>query len=194
VVVHPTLRIVLHNGASLATARIGKGIDLNGYRQYADLGRQRDNCMGNLERCPHGLTISFDVNPRVLSNNQHFISSGPYAIFYRNGRLHAEFRTPTKTWTTSASGIDRNQWQHVEVTWHEDRGLQMYINDQQVASTNNYQSHSPQDISDYKVYIGKPGGGRDGTYANGKIDEVEFWYAPRDVLGAFGVLADPAGE
>ena len=63
------------------------------------------------------------------------------------------------------------------------------MDDQKVADTKEFVAHAEKDFSDPEVYIGKAGGRREGVYANGMFDELEFWFAPRDVLTAFDVLS-----
>jgi len=72
----------------------------------------------------------------------------------------------------------------LEVSWDEQKGLQLYVNKELVASTADYAVHpQPTRIDDYTIYLGRPNDDRtDGSYADAKIDELEFWYANRDLL------------
>jgi hypothetical protein len=72
----------------------------------------------------------------------------------------------------------------LEVSWDEQKGLQLYVNKEKVASTTDYTVlTAPPRVTDHIVYLGRPNedetGGR---YADAKIDELEFWYANRDLL------------
>ena len=186
---HPSLDLRLFNGATLVEGRVGNGVRLNGLRQYVSLGDHPDSCMGNLSACPHGISIGFDILPKLLMDSQHFLSTGPYALFYLDDRLHAEFSTPTKTWRTSTDGLKTNSWQRVEVSWQEDRGLQLLINGEKVSETLEYVAHAPRESGGSEVFLGKAGGRREGVYANAVFDEIQFWFAHLDVLKAFEIVS-----
>jgi len=53
------------------------------------------------------------MNPSQLAENQYFISSAPVNVYYQNGRLAAEVRTPKNVWRTYTSNLDRNTWYQV---------------------------------------------------------------------------------
>ena len=184
-IMHPKLNIYLNNGASLVSAKYGKALNLDGRGQYADMDDQSGTCMGNLERCNHGLMTSFYVYPRELRDNTYLLSSGPYSIFQRNGKTVVEFKTRTKTWTVASDAVKKNQWQHVEVSWHPERGLELYVNKTRVAYTQKPTTHAARPVaSDYKIYIGRTSDMRGKNYANAMIDEVEFWNSPREFIVA----------
>ena len=84
--------------------------------------------------------------------------------------------------------LELNRWQKVDISWHETRGLHIYIDDERVADVTHYVAHAEKYFGDDEVYIGKASGHREGVYANGIFDELEFWFAALDVLKAFDVL------
>ena len=57
--------------------------------------------MGDLDECKNGLTYTFHVNARELDDYTYLVAGGPYSVYYRNGRLHAEMATKDKKWTVS---------------------------------------------------------------------------------------------
>ena len=108
-VIHPTLKdITLVNGAILQPAVQGNGADFAGDGPYMTLGEFPNQCISQLEHCNHGLTLTMHVNPReFLPGRDTFImSTQTYDIFYRDGRLVAEFRTPTREWTVSSDRVN----------------------------------------------------------------------------------------
>lgn len=86
-VFHPDHVMTLHNGARLVPGRVGNGALLQGSGQFLALGDQRASCLGNLEICKNGLTIGFFLNPVELTSDSYLISSGSYAVFFRNGKV-----------------------------------------------------------------------------------------------------------
>lgn len=86
-VFHPDYVLTLHNGARLVPGRVGNGALLQGSAQFLELGDQRSSCLGNLEICMNGLTIGFFLNPVQLIDDSYLISSGSYAVFFRNGKV-----------------------------------------------------------------------------------------------------------
>lgn len=95
-----------------------------------------------------------------------------------------KFTSGTKTWEVETNRIRLNDWQKLEVSWDEQKGLQLYVNKEKVASTTQFTVlPRPPRVTDYTVYLGRPNEDtRDGTYANAKIDELEFWFANRDLI------------
>jgi len=87
VIVHPEFDVVTHNGVVLVPGKVGNGASLAGGGEYITLGDQRDICMGNLSLCNHGITVSFYVLPRRLLHNGYLLSSGPYSVYSKDGRV-----------------------------------------------------------------------------------------------------------
>lgn len=56
-----------------------------------------------------------------------------YIFLYRGQKLHASAETSTKRWETSASSLEAGKWYFVEVSFHPERGLGLYINNELVA-------------------------------------------------------------
>lgn len=79
----------MYNGAALTPGKIGNGVNLGGNGEYVAFGDQRGSCMGNLELCHRGLTISMYLNPRTLPDNGYILSSGPYSIYSKDGKVSA---------------------------------------------------------------------------------------------------------
>lgn len=89
----------------------------------------------------------------------------------------------------STDRVSVDKWQKVELAWDVERGLQMYVDGQQVANAPTPTIHLPLRITDRIVYIGRPTSDNlNGRYANAKVDELDFWYAGRNRLIALGLL------
>lgn len=179
----------MQNEARLIPGWAGNAIEFQGLGEHVTMGDQSNTCFGNLEKCNNGLTVILYLKFKEMIENGYVMSTGPYSIYYRNGKTHATFSTPTKTWTVSTDKIKPNQWQRVALSWDDTKGLSMYIDKKQVAATTEFRSHSEKRITDYNVYLGRPNNDiTNGVYANVDIDEMEVWYANRDHLLSFGLL------
>ena len=55
----------LYNGAFLTSGFGTKYIQLDGVDDYMDLGDNSNNCLGNLELCPTGLTLSIWIRSQA---------------------------------------------------------------------------------------------------------------------------------
>jgi hypothetical protein len=131
------------------------------------------------------------MHPKEFVEDGYFMSSGPYQIYYKNGRVHFKYSSSTRTWEVSTNQIDLNQWQKIDVSWDQERGLQVYKNDRLVGHTSYYEEHEPLHITDYNIYIGKPNPTIEGGQSsNVMIDEMEYWYANRDYLWSHGFLTE----
>jgi len=86
-IIHPDFSMITHNGLILVPGKIGNGASLEGRGEYITIGDQSSHCMGNLSLCNHGITISFYVFPRRLLRNGYLLSSGPYSIYSKDGRV-----------------------------------------------------------------------------------------------------------
>lgn len=78
---------MLHNGASLVPAKVGKGVQLEGNGEYLNFGDQSGSCFGNLEKCKHGMTMSFLLKPERILDDAYYVSSGPYSVYSKNGKV-----------------------------------------------------------------------------------------------------------
>jgi hypothetical protein len=185
---HPKYRVTLERGARLVPGKVGNAVSLQGNGDYVDFGEHMDKCFANIAECKHGLTISLWLYPRSLRTNQYFLSSPSYSLYLDNGELKSKFMSADKAWTVSSGNIHLNDWNNIKLSWDEDRGLKMYVDDRLMdrdrEPTELMQSDEPQTGS---LYIGKPSDKNiDGT-ANMMADEVQFWYANMERLRSQGI-------
>jgi Concanavalin A-like lectin/glucanases superfamily len=104
-------------------------------------------------------------------------------------QLYAKFSLPTKTWEVSTDKVAVDKWHKVELSWDAERGLQMFVDGVQVASTSTPAIHLPLRTTDRVVYVGRPNNDNlGGRYADAVVDELDFWYAGRNRLIALGLL------
>ena len=62
----------LQNGALINTSSNYKYIELDGVNDYIDLGDNSHNCLGNVELCLAGLTLSMWVFPTKLQDGRQW--------------------------------------------------------------------------------------------------------------------------
>ena len=62
-----------------------------GTGEYVDLGSHPNECMGNLEKCEHGLTVTFYVKPNRLIDDGYFLSTGMYSLYQKDDKTHAKY-------------------------------------------------------------------------------------------------------
>lgn len=91
----------------------------------------------------------------------------------------------------STDRITVDNWHKMELSWDEEKGLEMYVNKEKVASTKDYRTHPPLRITDHNVYLGRPNEDvSDGRYADAIVDELEYWFANRDILKTLNLIGD----
>ena len=94
---------------------IDDGLRLNGRNQYVEMTGRQAACDGDVNNCPRGFTLRFKMLADTLLDNTHFVSSPFVDVFYRDGRLVAEVRTPTTVWRTSTTSLRPGIWYQVGV-------------------------------------------------------------------------------
>ena len=177
---HPGHRVFVRKQPVNVRGWFKNGVRLNSReKQYIDVGANA-TCQGNLNRCNNGFTLRYRLKPGSLQNNQYWHSSAPYDIYYKQGKVHAVFRTPTHIWSVSTDQFSRNSWNLFDFSWHADEGLIMYVDGKEVAANQTVTvNHEGYDINQ-PMYIGKDMG--DTGYGDFDIDDVQLWEAKRAIL------------
>ena len=111
--VHDKYVIYVTNGAQTVSAIDGNGVLLNGRDQHVEMIGRDAGCSGNLMNCQKGFTLRFKMRPDQLLDNTYFASSSFFDVFYQNGRLVAEARTPSSIWRTSTTTLRPDTWYQV---------------------------------------------------------------------------------
>ena len=185
---HPTRTIYVVGAPKTQRGFINNAVKFDGRRQYVDLG-QNVTCQGNLQNCRKGFTLRFRMKPDQFRNNQYFVSSNPVNVYYQDGRLHSTFNTPDQSWTVSSSDAVEGAWNLVEVSWHPDNGLSMYVNGKKTSHLTSPSPRKDEDNRSKHFFIGRPSiDVTNGKYANGLIDDVQIWEARRTWLLANGYI------
>ena len=169
----------------LAPGKVGKAVSFPGRGEHVDLGPFDDTCLGNVTMCKYGFTVSFWISFKRLRDNSYYVASGVtgFAVLSYGKRLYASVHREDRQWQTSISGIEKNVWYFVEVTWKRDSGLKLYIN-QELRSAQPESTYEQRRASDSNnFYIGRANSAMLAErYAAAVIDEVEIFNADRDLL------------
>lgn len=181
------------NGPRNVQGWIGDAVGLDGVNQYINVGANA-TCRGNLLNCRHGFTLRSRIKPKSLINNMYLYSSSQYDIYYRDGQIWAEFRTPDNVWKVSSGSFNSKDWNLMEWSWHPEHGLVMYINNREVArSSAKLPNTQPYDFNKV-MYIGRANGDmRYEKYGQFNVDDVQLWEAWRQYLLDEGLI-DPSTD
>ena len=184
----------VHGGAETVPGRVNSALHLDGRSQYVDVGRHPTSCLGNLRRCRDGQTTSMWAKFHAFANDMYYYAGGDGArVFYRNGKLFFVMRAGDREWRVPVTGVQTGKWYFLEYSWHPQKGLRVYIDNELRGKDTNARTVSVDGrVQDARVYVGRANegdtDGRHFRYANATIDEVETWYADRDSLIAFGYI------
>lgn len=158
----------------LTTGSYGKVLRLNGINQYGNLG-VNITCGGNLENCIDGFVARVTVKPEKLLDNMYIIDSYPLSLYYLEGRLYGKLRTSTKTWEVSTDEFKPRKWQNIELDWHPDIGLRMFLNRKQVGQDLDPKLHRWHS-TESKTTMGRSlSGSIDDRFLNGLVERIELW-------------------
>lgn len=194
---HKNLTIRKFGDARLVQGISNKALLLSGPGQFVSMGNQHDICLGNMDLCRHGMLTTFWMRSEGQTNKTMVISNGinGLSIEQLNGQLRAKLSTSTRTWQLETARIDLQRWNQVDVSWHPEKGLFLYVNNRLVGYTNkgrkrrNRSRNNVFDTEKGSFFIGldrSQSANRQAAYV--VLDELDYWYAARDYLLAFGYL------
>ena len=188
-VVHPDLSIPVFGNPVVVPGKVNGGIRLDGSGQYIDAGADTNTCLGNLEKCKHGVTGSMFLNFRNLQDGMYYLSNGGgIKMYYKNGRLYVAADLADKLWEVGIPNLQKDKWYFVEFTWHPEKGLQVFLNNKLVEDKKMPISTLKKPVGGHFL-IGKANN-RDADPTRFKfpdtlVDELEVWFRDRDNLIAF---------
>ena len=177
---------------NILPGKIGNAVNLNGYREYISLGEMANACLSDLSKCMYGLTVAMWIKFTELSDNTYYIDSGNkgFKLFYKNGALNAEFQSGMNRWNTSWGNVQKGRWYFLELSWHPDNGIEMFVDQESVARNAVLRKKNPDESTrDSNVYIGRANTYmRNERYAAATIDDLEMWYGDRERLIYFDFI------
>ena len=127
----------IHGDVQLVAGKRGKALYTNGLDQWVDLGNQRSNCMGDLNKCDNGFVMAMWLQMHPYdSSAKYYITSGGHtrksmgvALLMTAKKLSVGFRTASWRWSlTNPTQPIPDTWYHVVLTWNATNGAYIYIN------------------------------------------------------------------
>ena len=124
-------------GIQLIDGKKGKALYTNGVDQWVDLGNQKDNCMGDMEKCSNGFVIALWLkmyrNGTDADGGEFYLTTGGDSGmgFVQIGMiLHVHIVSfPGDYWPAHCpTALSLQTWYHVVVTWNSSNGAKTYIN------------------------------------------------------------------
>ena len=188
---HPSFDVQARNSPRMVPGYSGRGLQLNGIDQYLTVAPGAI-CGGDLSNCTRGFTVRMRVKAESLRDGTYLVSSAPFDLYYENGELMLEFRTPARKWRIWSpdrrSRMNPGVWYLVEATWDPEEGIELYINGELMGRgrdyvpTKNYNPNQP-------LYIGRSGEGtRPTRHFDGVIDDFELFEVGRNQLVTRGMI------
>ncbi|PVD37938.1 hypothetical protein C0Q70_00540 [Pomacea canaliculata] len=156
------------------SGKIEGALSFTGSRSYADLGDMSGTCIADLQMCEYGLYFSFWVTFGRLDNGPATLLSSPSVRVYQDGtQLVANARKSTEFWETRYQGLQPRAWYFVEVSWHPNDGISLYVN---------LQRYGYQPNPTYRPQETRPTAHMGGGTQLATLDELDVYYADRDTL------------
>ncbi|CAE1310992.1 unnamed protein product [Acanthosepion pharaonis] len=198
-IIHPSIMIETYGNPKLVSGKIGNAIQLDGKNEYVDMNEHPGKCLGDLDACPHGLLMTTWMRLDHLKDNMAFFSTALNGITmeFTGGKLVFSLATSSKMWTAKMDPrrLSPGKWQFLEISWHPQHGLKIYVNENLIASdlTNGETAVKSQNFrfqhSQDRFYLGK---GKDTgnklVFGAVTFDNIRYWYGDRDYLLAHGYL------
>ena len=181
----PNLEPETIGSVRLVSGKIGKAIALPGRGEHIDLGSFADTCLGNVSMCKYGFTVSFWIKFKRLRDNSYYIASGVtgFSVFSYGKRLYANVQRDDRQWQTSVSGIQKDIWYFVEITWNDETGLKLYINQELSSAQSQSTYEQGRSSPSNNFYIGRANSGMSSErYAAAVFDDIEVFNADRELL------------
>eukprot|EP00795_Rhopilema_esculentum_P005038 gene5038-148_t len=124
-------RIIVHGNVT----NVPGGVSLNGVNQYMDGGDFHGKCISDPDKCSKGLSVAiqvyFDdsvrkyVEPHCVLDTSG--GSKGFTIYIQKNKMHYKVITREKVWEL-ATDITTNQWQEIVMTWHNYKGITLFVN------------------------------------------------------------------
>ena len=149
-------------GAQLVDGKRGKALYTNGVDQWVDLGNQKDNCMGDFEKCLNGFVMSLWLKMYRIGTNDvgefYFTTGGDNGVglAQTNMILNVHFRSLSGYYwpVHSPTTLSLHTWYHIVVTWESPNGAKTYINGALVSERQSHVGIVPSNNGQPNVTLG----------------------------------------
>ena len=158
----------------------------DGSTNAVDFGYSKDRCLGNIKKCPDGITIAawIKVGTKASYPNEwyyfttggHTQSSHGWAWSQRDGKFNFEART-RKTYRPRVSTIvPFDTWTHIITSWHGVDGVKLYVDFRLVATETQWvRLDSGDQYPNFRAASGHIETLVDNR-GNFTVDDVYIWY------------------
>ena len=179
----------LDGSVSLVQGKVNKALYTNGINQWVNIGKHRDECLGNLRLCSKGYVMALwlKVHIHVTSgSNEYYINNGGHtqnsmgmSLHQKSVGLCASFRTLSKLWFAVVPDFESLMWYHIVMTWTEEGGLRVYMDGclrQKADGADSTNNQNPS-TTDFFVF-GNANTDLSGSFAGEMtLDDVRVWDA-----------------
>lgn len=190
------LVVKFSNGASLVSGRQNNSLQLiSGQSANIESMKGGPSCLSDIHLYSCGIMISFHVFITDMTQSIPLLTSDSIKVqALSNGHLEVHFVKDKMHWlaVTQSQTINANNWHHIELSWHEDKGIQVFIDKTCKASTiDGIETDLSTDPSfNCSLHVGWLNDNTTQISSTVLIDDIEVWFADRDHLQAFGFLED----
>ncbi|GFN75653.1 von Willebrand factor d and egf domain-containing protein, partial [Plakobranchus ocellatus] len=175
----------------------GKAIVFDGVSQYMRTPSLNgsDACLGDINRCPQGITISLQLAIYTYKDDSYIFSCGAdnrdttgISAWYRNNKLNVRVRTFDKEWKVRASyrkSTYSNRFVSIEISWSSDQGLYLLIDGAEADSDMKYIKKTNTVSGPGYCNFAKPI--RDNDFANLAIGDLSVVFASKQLVDCFNL-------
>lgn len=198
VLVTQSFNFTLEGMPSFATGPTGgNAVQLNGRDQALDYGElPEEDCLGNLDKCLLGLTISFNLRIVEFRNKMYIVSSGGdskdtsgISMWWQGNKLYLRLVTSQYEWTCKAKykkgDIVFDSFVKVEFTWSVQSGLRMYLNSDLVDADVKPKKNKHKGKHTRRFYIGRRFSKAE--YAACLISDWNVVFAEKNIVKTFSI-------
>lgn len=157
------INIVIIGNPVLITVPSGdKAIALDGVDQALNFGDQTIRCLGDVEKCSLGLTISFNIKIKEKKDNCFIMSSGGeegdsygIAMWIYRGKLYSRVSTKKYEWTVYTKDFEVDEYFGCKMSWSKQYGLSFYKNKKHKKTSRKHKKRKGSKSRRDKFYIGR---------------------------------------
>lgn len=145
-------------------------------------------CFGEISDCALGLSMSLWFRPStstsyavlVMTNN----TNSGYKLVFDNDRIKAEVYVEKEIWRASSFPFSINQWINVIFSWHNFKGISLYINNIEAIENGGTSSHQKDGVPEirHEKACSEPLCLNIGFYQNGKFLGFDDFYISESYL------------
>uniref|UniRef100_A0A2C9L6R6 VWFD domain-containing protein n=1 Tax=Biomphalaria glabrata TaxID=6526 RepID=A0A2C9L6R6_BIOGL len=173
----------------------GNAILLNGIDQYLNFSSIDSTCLGDLSKCPYGITIKFSLAIFKFKNQMYILSCGAdtlrtsgLSIWYQGNKLNARIRNGFKEWKVMANfkpSLYQSKFVDVKLSWSVNNGLVLFLDNKLASYDYKYKFIKYALSAPGRCYFARP---LDSAfYSNIAISDVSVVFAFHTMINYLGI-------